>query len=58
MLLYTSQRKAVGIGLMSGVGTSSLEAWICTRCESTEGMAAGQAVMGTIIGIVGGGFFY
>ena len=44
-LLYTGQRKAVGVIFMSGVVTSMVDAWICRTYESKRGKATGHAVM-------------
>lgn len=54
-LLYTGQRKAAGTLLMCGVATAMADAWICVKYGATEGKAVGHAVMGIVIGLVGGG---
>ncbi len=57
-LLYNGQRKALGLVLMSGVVTSMVDAWICTRYGSKEGKAVGHVVVGILIGITGGALYW
>lgn len=57
-LLYTGQRKAVGILFMCGVVTAMMDAWICFQHNATEGKAVGHAVMGVAAGLLGAGMYW
>jgi hypothetical protein len=57
-LIATGQRKVVGTVLMCGVVVAMADAWICAKFGTTEGKAAGHAVMGSVTGILGGGMYW
>ena len=52
-LLYTGQRKAVGVALMTGIVAALLDAWICVKYGALQGKAAGHGVMGVVLGVLG-----
>jgi hypothetical protein len=57
-LLYTGQRKALGMIFMCGVVTAVLDSWICFQHNATEGKAVGHAVMGVAAGLLGAGMYW
>jgi hypothetical protein len=57
-LLYTGQRKAAGVLLMSGVVAAMADASICATYKAKEGKAAVHAVMGVFMGALGGSFYW
>jgi hypothetical protein len=58
-LVQQRQYRAVGIYLLAGTSTALLDAWICKGSEAAvEGKALGHAVMGGVVGLLGGAVLY
>ncbi|KAK4696593.1 hypothetical protein P7C71_g1341, partial [Lecanoromycetidae sp. Uapishka_2] len=58
LLLYSGQRKAAGLAMMSGVTTAMIDSWICAEYGAKKGKAASHAIMGIVIGVIGGGLYW
>ena len=57
-LLYTGQKKAIGMSLMCGVSVAMADAWICSQNRAIEGKAVSHAVMGVALGLLGVGLYF
>lgn len=52
------QKKAVGIGLMCGIVTTMVDAWLSGKYNGVQGKVVGHAVLGTVVGVLGGAVYW
>ena len=57
-LIADGQRKAVGMCSMCGFVVAYADTWTCAKFAPSEGKADGHAIMGTIVGLLGGGMYW